>query len=339
MRVLVIGGSLFIGAAVVRRLVETGHEVTLLNRGKSGPPRPDGVGLIVGDRAELAASRDAIVRLGPDVVLHNVVVGEAHARSAVDLLDGLAGRLVMTSSCDVYRAYGRINGTEPGSPLPLPLTEASPLREVLHPYRARLPGPSHPHWEYDKIPAEAVVLSRPSLPGTVLRLPMVLGPGDYQHRLRPYMRPMLAGRPAIVLDAAYASWCSTYGFVGNVAHAMALACTDPRAAGRTFNVGEWPLSTHELASAVAGDLGWRGEIVTAPAAELPEALRSDMDTRQDLVVSDAAIRLELGHAERFDFAEAIHASVQWEREQPPATPSGEEDAAVDSYLAGRSTAR
>ncbi|MFN7975871.1 MAG: NAD-dependent epimerase/dehydratase family protein [Acidobacteriota bacterium] len=335
MRILVIGGSVFIGAAVVRRLLELGHDVTVLNRGRRKENVPPGVGHIAGDRARLADSAGDLRRLSPDVVLHNVVVVGDHARQCVDVLRGVAGRLVMTSSCDVYQAYGRISGREPGPPVALPLTEESPLRTVMYPYRTPETEPTHLSYDYDKIPAEQAVLSEPSLPGTVLRLPMVLGPGDYQHRLYSFVKPMQDGRPAIVLEEGYATWRSTYGFVHNVAAAMVLACTDPRAAGRTYNVGDWPLSTHELASAVARELGWKGEIVGAPAADIALELRAGMELSQDLVTSDARIRDELGYRERVDLDGAIRASVAWELEHPPDPAPPQPYEAVDAYLAKR----
>jgi nucleoside-diphosphate-sugar epimerase len=43
------------------------------------------------------------------------------------------------------------------------------------------------------------------LPGTVLRLPTVYGPGDYQHRLFEYLKRMDDGRPAILLGEGVAS--------------------------------------------------------------------------------------------------------------------------------------
>ena len=46
---------------------------------------------------------------------------------------GLARRVVVVSSQDVYRAYGRLIGIEPGPPDPVPLDETSPLRSRLFP--------------------------------------------------------------------------------------------------------------------------------------------------------------------------------------------------------------
>ena len=53
MRILVVGGTRFIGAAAVRRLHHLGHDVAVLNRGQSPTAPPEGVRRIRGDRARL----------------------------------------------------------------------------------------------------------------------------------------------------------------------------------------------------------------------------------------------------------------------------------------------
>jgi nucleoside-diphosphate-sugar epimerase len=52
MRVLVMGGTLFNGYALVRELVRTGHDVTILNRGKTQVELPRSVRRVIGDRTD-----------------------------------------------------------------------------------------------------------------------------------------------------------------------------------------------------------------------------------------------------------------------------------------------
>jgi nucleoside-diphosphate-sugar epimerase len=157
---------------------------------------------------------------------------------------GVARRIVVISSGDVYRAYGQLLGTEPGPVEPTPLVEDAPLRSVLFPYRDQAQGPDDFLYAYDKIPVERIVLSNPELPGTVLRLPMTYGPGDPFRRCSPYLKRMVDGRPAIRLDAGLARWKTPRGYVENVAAAIALVVEDDRAAGRVYNVSE-PISFSE----------------------------------------------------------------------------------------------
>lgn len=314
MRILIIGGTKFIGAAVARRLHEDGHTVAVFNRGQTAHTLPDAITQTGGDVQHLAAARAAFIAFAPEVVLHNIVVTEQDAINAVDVFTGVARRWVMTSSMDVYQHYGRLLGMEPGERLPIPADEDAPLRTVWYPRRSQTDDPADRLYNYDKIPAERVALNTPDLPGTVLRLPMVIGAGDPQGRLHGFVRPMHTGAATLTLSQEYAGWASTYDYVENVAAAMALAVTDDRAIGRVYNVGDHPKTGLELARAVQAALGWSGEIVTRPNAELPEDERFGAADLQPLVCSAARIRAELGYQPPFTFAEGIRRTAVWDAE-------------------------
>ena len=254
MRVLVIGGTGFMGPRVVRLLHEQGHTVTVFHRGKTEADLPKDVQHIhsgdVSNGVELIGWRTHFLpkyanefqHLAPDVVLDMTSSGEQDAQVVVDTFRGTTSRLVEISSGDVYRAYGRVLRTEPGPPDPVPLTEESPLREKLYPYREETlrnqndPLPVKDF--YEKILVEQIVMNAPELSGTVLRLPAVYGPNDAQHRLFEFLKRMDDRRSVILLEEVSAHWRWTRGYVENVAFAIALAVTDKRAAGRIYNVGE-----------------------------------------------------------------------------------------------------
>jgi nucleoside-diphosphate-sugar epimerase len=124
---------------------------------------------------------------------------------------GAVRRVVAISSQDVYRAYGVLMGAEPGPEEPVPLGEESPVRTKLYPYRDRAQGPDDLLYNYDKIPIERAVMGDPGVLGTVLRLPMVYGPGDGQHRLFEYLKRMDDCRPAIILAEELATWKTSLG--------------------------------------------------------------------------------------------------------------------------------
>jgi nucleoside-diphosphate-sugar epimerase len=105
-------------------------------------------------------------------------MGERDARVAVDAFRGRAQRLVALSSGDVYHAFGRFSGLEPGPVEPGLLTEESPLRVVLYPYRGQAKAPEDLLYSYEKILVERAVLGDLMLPAAVLRLPKVYGPGS-----------------------------------------------------------------------------------------------------------------------------------------------------------------
>ncbi len=323
MRILVIGGTNFMGPLVVRTLHTQGHNITVFHRGQTPTELPDSVQEILGDRRPLTNVASILQKTEPELVLDMIPSSEQDAQEVMRTFSGIARRVVSISSQDVYRAFGRVNRKESGPIDPQRITEDSPLRENLYPYRAEPPrdadDPQKWQDDYDKILVERVVMGDPNLPGTILRLPMVYGPGDYQHRMFAFLKRMDDQRPAILLDEAEAQWKWTHGYVENVAAAIALAVTDKRAAGHIYNVGEpFTFTMAQWISKIGEAAGWQGKIVTIPQGRLPKPLRWDINAEQHIVVDTSRIRQELGYKERIDIDETIQRTVNWERAHPPA---------------------
>jgi nucleoside-diphosphate-sugar epimerase len=324
MRILIIGGTKFIGPFVVRQLVEQGHEVTVFHRGQSKADLPNAVRHIHGDRKQLREFQTKFKHHAPQVVLDMAPYTEQEAQAAVQTFKGLAQRVVTISSQDVYRAYERLRRTNPGPPDPVPLTEASPLRENLYPYRQRFPSQQlgkdfDELWhDYEKILVERVFMSEPELPATVLRLPSVYGPGDYLHRMFPYLKRMGDGRDFILLEEGQAGWRWTRGYLENVATAIVLAIANERATGRIYNVGEEKTLTEtEWIEQIGRAAKWNGKVVTVKKENLPPHLSMNLDWNQQLVVDTNRIRRELGYVVPVSLAEAMARTVRWEQENPP----------------------
>ncbi|MFF7372554.1 NAD-dependent epimerase/dehydratase family protein [Streptomyces tricolor] len=102
MRLLVLGGTEFVGRAVVETALGRGWEVTVFHRGRH--PAPDGVRSLHGDRtapdglAALAADRGA----GWDAVVDTWSAAPRAVQEAARLLRGRAGRYAYVSSRSVY---------------------------------------------------------------------------------------------------------------------------------------------------------------------------------------------------------------------------------------------
>jgi nucleoside-diphosphate-sugar epimerase len=307
-RILLVGGTGFVGGAVLRRLLTKGHEVAAFHRGESS----GGAHTIRGDRRELPAYRDAFRTFGPEVVLDTIAYTRADAEGLAQAFRGLTPRLVVLSSQDVYAAYGRLLRLEGGAPDSALLSEDAPLRSSRFPYRA-ISKPGEMAFDYEKIQVEQAVSGRADISATVLRLPFVYGPGDRQRRLKPYLEGM--AQPRMPLDRAKAAWRSSRGYVEDVAEAIAVACVDPRAAGRTYNLGEPdPLTEADWVSAIGQAAGWEGAVHLVPREELPEGLAEPYDFAHDLASDTRRIRDELGFREPVGRAEGLRRTVAWERE-------------------------
>jgi len=330
--IAVLGGTRFIGASVVRLLAEHGHAVTVVHRGETEGDLPAAVRHVHVAFADLPDELSQL-RFGPlDVVLDMVPYLDKGGHGVVRFA-GVTDRAVVITSCDVYRAFGRLWRSEPGRPDPVPLTEESPLRS--------LPAPDmgSEEIEYDNVEVERAAADA-ALPVTVLRLPATHGPSDPQHRLFRYLQRMDDRRPAIVLEERHASWRWTRGYVDNVAAAIALAVEDERAAGRVYNVGDPTAYTEaEWIRRIGEAVGWEGEVVAIPDDDLPERLRRPYDYAQDFVVDSTRIRRELGYREAVEEATALERTIEWERYNPPVGPAPDyaaEDEATAAYLRSRS---
>ena len=310
MRVLVLGGTRFIGPFVVRLLAEQGHDVTVLHRGVTETELPDGVRHIHCGFTAVAEQAERLAAAGLDVVLDMVPYLDK-AGHGVTHFRGVARRAAVVTSCDVYRAFGRVWRTEPGAADPVPLTEESPLR-------TRRAGDLGPEIDYDNIEVERAVRSIPGLPVTILRLPATYGPGDAQHRLFAYLKRMDDGRPAILLEESLARWYWSRGYVENVAAAIALAVQCERASGRIYNVAE-PIAYAEAewVFRIAAATGWQGEVVAVPSDFLPKHKQVQYDFSQQYSVDSTRIRRELGYAETVSEDQGLRKTIEWERLNPP----------------------
>ena len=165
LKILILGGTRFVGPYVVRELVREGHDVTIFHSGKTEAFLPCCVTHIHGDFARYSEHAEELRRLSPEVVVDMVPFGEEDAERLL-AFRGIANRVVGISSQDVYRGYGRLCRTEPGPPDPVPLTEDSPLRERLSPAGLN----------YNKTAVERALMRAPDLNPAILRLPATHGP-------------------------------------------------------------------------------------------------------------------------------------------------------------------
>jgi nucleoside-diphosphate-sugar epimerase len=342
MNILLIGGTGFIGRFAVEQIQQSGHSVTVFHRGNT--KLPGGAEEILGNRQFLQDHQPEFRRQKFDVVVDFVLSSGRQAQQLMDTFRGIAGRVIALSSMDVYRAMGVFHGFEPGSLQKLPLTEDSDLRTSrnVYPPEALKKVRTVYGWiddEYDKIPVEQAVLSDPKLPGTVLRLPMIYGPGDPLHRFHPVLKSIDDGRKQIIFADDVALVRTPRGYVEDIAAAIAFAVTSPQSAGRTYNVcEEESFSELDWARKIAAATSWEGQFVVLPHEQTPKHLHWPGNTAQHLAASSERIRAELGYRELLPREEAIVRTIAWERTNFPAQSMTQfdyeaEDAALANFKA------
>lgn len=102
MRLLALGGTRFVGRAVVQEALARGWEVDAVHRGVTGAP-PDGARSLTADRTDAGQLRAALGDRTWDVVLDTWALAPRVARTAADLLAGRVARAAYVSSRSVYR--------------------------------------------------------------------------------------------------------------------------------------------------------------------------------------------------------------------------------------------
>lgn len=315
MRVLVIGGGGMIGQAVVRAFAMRGDEPLWTTR-QTLPSAGLAEGCIHAERANPAQIARIVRERRIDTVIDMVAYDMASTTPLLTSLDGRIGRHVMVSSSDVYRNYGLLHRLETGRADPGPLDEASPLRSTPFPYRGEHPrAPDDPaRWmdDYDKIPIEAAVREMTS-DWTILRLPMVYGPGDRQRRFRWAIAPMRGRAAVLEAPRAWLGWTTTYGFLDNVGAAVAHAAGHANAARKVFNVADEPAMDHlGWVERFRGATGWSGEVMATDGDTAFARAVAGMDLSAPLDISANRLFAELDFSPPTDPAMAARLTVEEE---------------------------
>ena len=159
LRLLILGGTGFIGPHMVRYAMYRGHEVTLFNRGRTNPGLFPGVETLIGDRD---GQLDALGGHSWDAVIDNSGYVPRHVRDSAELLRDVVGRYVFTSTGSVYN-FDQDELTEDAELLPI----EDPASEDTNRYYGPL-----------KVLCENAVTDTYGERGTVVRLHVVAGPGD-----------------------------------------------------------------------------------------------------------------------------------------------------------------
>src|ERR1700712_2355455 len=112
MRLLVPGGTHFLGRHVVTAALERGHEVATFTRGVSGEP-PAGARALHGDRDDPAARPAALEGWAPELVVDTSCQSRLAAENAAAALADVAG-YAFVSSLNAYRNWppGPIGGED-----------------------------------------------------------------------------------------------------------------------------------------------------------------------------------------------------------------------------------
>jgi nucleoside-diphosphate-sugar epimerase len=306
LRTIILGGTRFIGRAIVEELSGAGHELLIVHRGQLEPEGLPEAQHLHADRMDLGSHRAQLAAFKPDGAVDCRALTRADSEAVVTALpDNI--RLVVVSSMDVYRAFGALN--EDRETNPVPLDEESPVRPERYPYRGKMPGMD----DYDKLDVEDVYLPRG---GTSVRLPMVYGERDYQRREEFLLRRIRAGRDRIPFGAG--TWLACRAYVRDVARGVRLLLGSSAATGEVLNLCEdRTFSMRMWAHMILEAAGSNAQLVRVADNVLPEDLKATGTLTQHIAASAHKARALLGWTTS-DPAETLRTTVRWHLDNPPA---------------------
>jgi nucleoside-diphosphate-sugar epimerase len=248
MRVLFIGGTGFISTATSRRLIASGVELYLLNRGQRQAELP-GARRLVADIRRPDEARAALGDLRFDAVVDWVAYTADDVQRDIDLFRGRTGQYIFISSASAYQK----------PPASYRITESTPLY--------------NPYWAYsrNKIAGELRLLQAwrdEGFPGTIVRpsltydpnFPIAIGGwGCYTLADR-----LKKGEPIIVHGDGSSLWVVTHaedfarGFVGLLGN--------PQTLGHAFHITtDEVLTWNQIYETIAAALGVTPNIVHIPS--------------------------------------------------------------------------
>ena len=222
MKVLVIGGTRFVGLRLVRFLANQGHDITLLNRGKAKAQLPDGLKRLFVDRRDSSAIKSALLDNSFDVVFDMTGYQLKNLEPLVSILNGKTGHYVFQSTCGVYAE-----------------SEIFPILEDF-PYVQMAGSSVSSAYELNKIECEEYLFKahrETGFPVTILRCPVVYGPENWMdEREGSYFVRLLQGRKILVPGNGSTIIQLTY--VDDLARAHLAVVGQQQTFGQAYNIAD-----------------------------------------------------------------------------------------------------
>ena len=294
MKALVLGGSRFIGLHLVRLLVDKGHEVSVLNRGRTSADLPDAVARLHADRYDKGQVRTALGNSSYDVVFDISGYDPDSLKPVLSALEGNIGRFVFCSTTAVYAP-----------------SHAYPVTEDFPQHRD-----SPRKYSTDKIACEDLLRDAHQtrdFPVTIIRPPYVYGPDNYiAAREFSFFARLSQGRKIIVPGDGLNLIHLVH--VDDLANAFLAAADRDDVVSHAYTVASPDLiTTAGFVHAIADVMGVNAHIVNVEPPEY-EALGREFypyEWKASQYYSTDKARRELGWTPRHDMRNGLAMTYCW----------------------------
>jgi nucleoside-diphosphate-sugar epimerase len=301
MRLLFLGGTGNISTACVEHALEAGHDVTVLNRGRSASRVRGRVHVVTGDRDDGPFLRQVGERPRFDAVVDFLAFRPEQVEIAIEAFAGRAGQYVFISSTSAYEK----------PVLRHVITEETPLRNPFWEYARQKIACEERLWRARRESGFPVTVVRPSYTYGETWIPSGFGGQDYT-----VVDRMRRGLPIVCHGDGTSLWVMTaasdfaVGLVGLLGQEKAL--------GEAFHItSDEVLTWQAIYRTIADAAGATLEMVHVPSALIadlyPERGGSLLgDKAWSVVFDNSKIRRVVpAYRPRVTFAEGMKRSVAW----------------------------
>lgn len=315
MKVLVIGGTQFVGRHTVETLLDHGHEVTVVNRGVTPDPLPPDVRRLRADRTNTGELRAAVGDAEFDAVVDCIAYTVDDIEAAYELFRGRVHRYVFISTQAVY------------APSELfPIDESMPLLE----------GSSFAYAQQKAdIERRLASLGRSeAFPWVSLRPGYIYGPYN-NVPIAEFALFARIDRDHPVIIPGDGSFPSHHTHGRDLAEAVLASLQRDEAVGRAYNIfGEYAQTANRLVRAAGKAAGREVRIVRHPNATNAEARRIFFYLmRPTLLFTIERAKRELDWQPQFDIESGMADSYRWYHESGYAERHDPDFSADDEVLA------
>ncbi len=223
MRILIMGGTRFIGVSLTKELVKKGHEVVLFNRGNKPAPI-EGIKQIHGDRKDATQLKEKLASENFEAIFDNNGRELSDTQPLIEIFKDQLKHFVYVSSAGVYLKSGQ-----------MPHIEGDEV------------DPNSRH--KGKFATESY-LEKSGIPWTSIRPSYIYGPQNYNDLEAWFFDRIVRNRPIPIPSNGL--HITQFGHIQDLVTAMAAVLGNEQAIGQIYNIsGERYVTFDGLAKACA----------------------------------------------------------------------------------------
>jgi|TARA_B110000263_G_C15269806_1_gene492903 nucleoside-diphosphate-sugar epimerase len=250
MKVLVIGGTRYMGKILVQTLLDEGNDVSVLSRGNEKPSWWNNINHIKADRNNENELKEALQNYSFDWVFDFQAYRKEHVESFGNIMNGRVGKYLFVSTGSVYSKW-----------------DYGPSEEALLDFELNIPFSedqfdwSDLSYEYDpneleygarKRHCEKWIIENFNIPYTIIRIPAIMGEDDPSGRIWWWIQRIKDGKGIIVPENLNNPFRTLYS--GDAAQAFYDSIKSEKTTNKIYHVASHEIFTPKSWIRILNDL-------------------------------------------------------------------------------------